>query len=76
VNVQVTSSGSDRLVAIDAAALAGRLRRHEPVTVLDVRQRWKEDRERIPGALWMLHDEVHRRAQDLPTDRDLVVYCS
>ena len=63
---------------IDATMLAERLDRREPVTVLDVRrpERWSEDRERIPGAVWVPHDEVPRRAQDLEPDRDLVVYCS
>jgi rhodanese-related sulfurtransferase len=69
------SSGPD---AIDATTLAERLGRHEPITVLDVRrpERWSEDRESIPGAVWVPHDQVPRRAQDLLRDRDLVVYCS
>jgi rhodanese-related sulfurtransferase len=63
---------------VEATALAARLGRHEPVTLLDVRrpERWSEDRESIPGAVWVPHDQVPRRAQDLPLDRDLVVYCS
>lgn len=73
----VTTPESDRPDVIDATALAERLRRG-PVTVLDVRrpERWGEDRERIPGAVWVPRDEVRRRAQDLPRDRDLAVYCS
>jgi hypothetical protein len=63
---------------IDATTLAERLGRHEPVTVLDVRrpERWSEDRDCIPGAAWVPHAQVPRRAQDFPSDRDLVVYCS
>ena len=63
---------------IDATTLAERLGRREPVTVLDVRrpERWSEDREYIPGAVWVPHDEIPRRAQDLRPDRDVVVYCS
>lgn len=63
---------------VDATILAERLDRHEPVTVLDVRrpERWSEDRESIPGAVWVPHDQIPRRAQDLPPDRDIVVYCS
>ncbi len=74
----MTTPGSDRLNVIDATALAERLGRHEPVSVLDVRrpERWSEDHERVPGAVWIPHDEVPRRAQDLPADRDLVIYCS
>ena len=74
----MTMHWSNGLNVIDASALAERFRRHEPLTVLDVRrpERWSEDRERIPGAVWIPRDEVPRRAQDLPPDRDLVVYCS
>jgi rhodanese-related sulfurtransferase len=69
------SSGLD---VVDAVPLAERLGRREPVTVLDVRrpERWGEDRESIPGALWIPHDQVPRRAHDLSPDRDVVVYCS
>jgi rhodanese-related sulfurtransferase len=74
----MTREWSNRPKVIDAATLAERLKRHDPVTVLDVRrpERWGEDRDRIPGALWIPRDEVSRRAQDLPPDRELVVYCS
>lgn len=74
----MTTAESNELDAIDATTLAERLGRHEPVTVLDVRrpERWSEDRERIPGAVWVPHDQIPRRAHDLPNDRDLVVYCS
>ena len=63
---------------IDAAVLAERLARGESVLILDVRrqERWSEDRERIPGAVWVPHDAVPRRAHELPRDRDVVVYCS
>jgi len=71
-------SESNGLDVVDTAILAERLGRHEPVTVLDVRrpERWSEDRESIPGAVWVPHDQIPRRAQHLPLDRDLVVYCS
>ncbi len=63
---------------IDAAVIAERLTRGEPVLILDVRrrERWSDDREHVPGAVWLPHDEVLRRAHELPRDRDLVVYCS
>jgi rhodanese-related sulfurtransferase len=69
---------SNRVDVIDATMLAERLGRHDAVTVLDVRrpERWTEDQECIPGAVWVPHDQVPRRAHDLPGDRDLVVYCS
>lgn len=74
----MTLSESNGPNVVDATTLAERLRHHEPVTVLDVRrpERWSEDRESIPGAVWVPHDQIPRRAQDLPPDRDVVVYCS
>jgi rhodanese-related sulfurtransferase len=74
----MTISESNGLDVLDAATLAERLGRHEPVTVLDVRrpERWSEDRESIPGAVWVPHDQVPRRAPDLSADRAVVVYCS
>ena len=71
-------SESSGLDVVDAVTLAERLGRHDPVTILDVRrpERWGEDRESIPGAVWIPHDQVPRRAHDLSLDRDVVVYCS
>jgi rhodanese-related sulfurtransferase len=74
----MTVSESSGLDVVDPTTLAERLSRHEAVTVLDVRrpERWSEDREHIPGAVWVPHDQIPRRVQDLRTDQDLVVYCS
>lgn len=74
----MTISEANGLDVVDAAVLAERLGRREPVTLLDVRRpdRWSEDRESIPGAVWVPHDQIPRRTQDLPLDRDVVVYCS
>jgi rhodanese-related sulfurtransferase len=74
----MTGSEANRPESIEASVLAGRLRRHESLMVLDVRrpERWNEDHESIPGAVWVPYDQVLRRAQDLPRDRDVVVYCS
>jgi rhodanese-related sulfurtransferase len=65
-------------LVVDPTVLDERLRRREAVTVLDVRrpESWCDDNARIPGAAWIPHDEVRRRARDLPADRPLVVYCS
>lgn len=63
---------------IEPHALAARLARRDPVVVLDVRraEAWCKDGARIPGAVWIPHDKIERRADDLPRDRDVVVYCS
>jgi rhodanese-related sulfurtransferase len=74
----MTASESNGPDIVDATTLAEQLGRHEAITVLDVRrpERWDEDRETIPGAVWVPHDQIPRRAQDLRPDRDVVVYCS
>jgi class 3 adenylate cyclase len=71
----LTPSG---LEAIEPRALAERLARHAPVLVLDVRRsdRWSDDRGRIPGAVWLPHDHLLKRAHELRRDREIVVYCS
>jgi len=52
----------DGVAMIAAATLAERLAHREPVAVLDVRraEAWCKDGERIPGAIWIPHDEVAR----------------
>jgi rhodanese-related sulfurtransferase len=74
----MTVPESNGLDVVDATALAARLGGPEPVTLLDVRrpERWTADRDSIPGAVWIPHDQVPRRVQDVPPDRDVVVYCS
>jgi rhodanese-related sulfurtransferase len=74
----VTVPTSRTVDSIDATTLAARLARGDAVVVLDVRRLefGNPDHERIPGAIWLPHDEVPRRAQTLPSDRDVVVYCS
>jgi rhodanese-related sulfurtransferase len=74
----MTTSETPEIDVVDPAALAERLERHEPLTILDVRrpERWAEDRDSLPGAVWVPHDQIPRRAGDLPRDRDVIVYCS
>jgi rhodanese-related sulfurtransferase len=66
------------LERIEPRSLAERLASDDPPLILDVRRpdRWREDRERIPGAVWVPYDEVAKRARELPGDREIVVYCS
>ena len=74
----MTSAGPNEVQVINAETLAERLSGHERVTLLDVRgpERWGEDRERIPGAVWIPPDHISRRLHDLPRGQAIVVYCS
>ncbi len=58
--------------------LKRRLDRGDPLTLLDVRKASQvdEDPRTLPGALYMLPDEVPQRLHDIPQDREVVVYCA
>ena len=66
-----------RIVRISADELWKQLESLNVPVVVDVRARSVSDRDGvIPGALIMPADEVSRRYVELPTDRDVVVYCA
>jgi len=53
---------------------------HEAVSrgeglLLDVREPWEYQEQRIAGALFIPMGEVIGRAGEIPTDRDVYVYC-
>jgi rhodanese-related sulfurtransferase len=70
-----STNDTDRITARE---LEARLRRGEPIAVLDVRRRetWATDPGHIPGAIWAPLEEVPQRARDLSRDTPIVVYCS
>lgn len=67
---------SDRkeLEAIDVAELRDRLDAGD-VILLDVRPRVEFDAGHIPGARSLPIDELDRRLDELPDDREIVAYC-
>ena len=53
---------------------------HEAVTrgaglLLDVREPWEHQQQRIPGALFIPMGEIISRAGEIPADQDVYVYC-
>ena len=42
---------------------------------LDVREPWEHEEQRIGGALFIPMGEVIARIDEIPTDRDVYVYC-
>lgn len=58
--------------------LRRRLDGGEPLTLLDVRQpaQMTGDRRTLPRATVMPPDKVERRYAELPTDREVIVYCA
>lgn len=43
--------------------------------LLDVREPWEHEQQRIPGALFIPMGEIMARAGEIPADRDVYVYC-
>lgn len=43
--------------------------------LIDVREQWEWDQQRIPGATLIPLAEVPQRLDEIPTDRDVYVHC-
>jgi hypothetical protein len=58
--------------------LKQRLDRGESLTLLDVRQKAQVDLDPrgLPGARWLSQDEAAKRGEELPRDREAIVYCT
>ena len=62
---------------ITPQALKERIDKEKNLLVLDVRRDtdYEADREMIPGAIRRNPDQVDQWAQEIPKDKDVVVYC-
>ncbi|HET7200890.1 MAG TPA: DedA family protein/thiosulfate sulfurtransferase GlpE [Burkholderiales bacterium] len=67
-----------RIARIGVGELRSLMDRGKRPVVVDVRSRSSRDLDRrfIPGALAMELDEVERRLEELPADREMVFYCT
>ncbi len=67
-----------RMAKITVDELKQRMDAGEPVTVVDVRHplALELDPETIPGALNFLMEEIEHRHQEIPRDRDMILYCT
>jgi rhodanese-related sulfurtransferase len=43
--------------------------------LIDVREAWESEQQRIPGALLIPLSEVPQRLDEIPSDRDVYVHC-
>jgi len=43
--------------------------------LLDVREDWEWDEQRVPGAIHIPMNEVPARLEEIPAERDVYVYC-
>ena len=66
-----------RVARIEPAELRRLMRESKPPVVVDLRSQMGRDLDRrtIPGALVMSLDEVTRRLNELPANREIVFYC-
>jgi len=48
------------------------------VAVVDLRHKLEveSDNVKLPGAIWMPPDELESRHDEIPRDRDVVLYCT
>lgn len=62
---------------IEADAARSLLSKTRPgdVTLLDVRQQWEYDEFHLPGATFLPLSELEARAQEVPRDKPVLVYC-
>jgi len=73
----ITRAYVDRRGLLEPVAQDELLRRVDAgsVTLIDVRPAAEFAAGHLPGAISMPLDELHHRAQELPTDREVVAYC-
>jgi membrane protein DedA with SNARE-associated domain len=67
-----------RIARVDAEELQAMLRSPQPPFVVDLRHRLDviADPQAIPGAVHMLAEELEQRHEQVPRDRDVVLYCT
>ena len=63
---------------ISPEELKKRLEAGEPVTIVDLRHPldWLTDPHTLPGAIRMKPDEIEQRNQEIPRDREVILYCT
>jgi membrane protein DedA with SNARE-associated domain len=67
-----------RIARISAAELRQKLDAGEPLVIVDLRHslEFEADPAMIPGAMHLTPDEIEGRAQGIPRDREVVLYCT
>jgi rhodanese-related sulfurtransferase len=62
---------------ITARALAGKFEAHEPIVLLDVRQRWEHETAALPSSILIPLEELPRRVSEIQPSSavQVIVYC-
>jgi adenylyltransferase/sulfurtransferase len=63
------------IVEISPLELEERLAGDNPPVLLDVREAWERERFHI-GGIWIPMGEIASRIEELPLEKELVVYCA
>jgi rhodanese-related sulfurtransferase len=63
---------------ITPETLWGKLQAGEEVIIVDLRNSWEFDSDpfKLPGALQITPEDLNERQQEIPRDRELVLYCT
>lgn len=73
--VEAYLGSSDELEPIGREELMVRLRRREPLVLVDVRPVEEYNSGHLPSARSIPHDELEKRWRELPRRREIVAYC-
>jgi membrane protein DedA with SNARE-associated domain len=67
-----------RIRRLTPEELMDKLRRGEPLVIVDLRSRleFEANPEKLPGAIRVAPDELQERAAQIPRDRDVILYCT
>jgi membrane protein DedA with SNARE-associated domain len=67
-----------RVARITPEELLGMITAGDPIAVVDLRHELEveSDRVKLPGAIWMTLGEIEFRHEEIPRDRDVILYCS
>lgn len=73
--VEAYLGSRDELEPIDRKELMARLRKGEPIVVIDVRPAAEYNSGHLPGARSIPLEELEKRLSELPRRREIVAYC-
>jgi membrane protein DedA with SNARE-associated domain len=67
-----------RVARITPEALMQMITEGDSIAVVDLRHELEveSDRFKLPGAIWMTLDEIETRHEQIPRDRDVILYCT
>jgi membrane protein DedA with SNARE-associated domain len=67
-----------RVARITPEQLMAMITEGDPISVVDLRHELEVETDsfKLPGAIWMTLEEIETRHQEIPRDRDVILYCT